>query len=270
MDYRRALETMLARISEPGARARTAITADDVARWPHDAVQVLVAAGVLRASNAAASIVCYGCEERCLRQVIILPAEAAEPERAAWTCDLFSDKGPFVCTADSLQRWSMSRNALAKFIGRLLGLEIKSSDREARRVRYEPIRTGCERRSLSVEFADSAVILIGSSRIPLLDVLEWTEAGIAVDRESLQVCINSSGDNQSGNKRYQPSVAVRDDNKLSTEVRNRSLQREIDRLAKEHPRLSKEQLAAKVASGTVGKGMTASTIARVTRKLKEI
>ena len=131
-DYRRALETLLARISEPGARARTAITADDAARWPHDAVRVLVAAGVLRASNAAASIVCYGCEERCLRQVIVLPAEAAEPERAAWTCDLFSDKGPFVCTANSLQRWSMSRNALAKFIGRLLGLKIKSSDREAR------------------------------------------------------------------------------------------------------------------------------------------
>jgi len=268
-DHRRALETLFARTSEPGAQARTVIGADEIARWPSDALQVLVEAGILKAWRPAATIICHGCEERCLRQVFILPTEAAEPERTGWTCDLFSDKGPFVCTTDALQRWSMSRNALAKFIGRLLGLEIKSSDREARRVRYDPIRIGCELRSLSVEFADSAVVLIGSSRIPLLDLLEWTEAGIAVDREALQVCINSSGANKSSNKSYQPSVAVRDDKKLSTEVRNRSLQREVDRLAKEHPRLSKEQLAAKAASSTVGKGMTASRIARVTRKPKK-
>jgi hypothetical protein len=179
------------------------------------------------------------------------------------------DKGPFIRTADALQRWSMSRNDLAKFIGRLLGLEIKSSDREARRVRYDPIRIGCERRSLSVEFADSAVVLIGSSRVPLLDVLEWTETGIAVDREALRVCIGSSDDNQSGNKRYQPSVAVRDDNKLSTEVRNRSLQREIERLAKKHPNFSKGQLAAKLSSSPQGRGVIAKTIERLTRMPKK-
>jgi hypothetical protein len=269
-DYRRALETLLARTSEPGAQARTEITADDVARWPHDAVQNLVAAGILRASNPATTIVCCGCEERCLRQIVILPAQAEEPRRAAWTCDLFSDKGPFIRTADALQRWSMSRSALAKFLGRSLGLEIRRSDREAKRVVYDPIRIGGERRALSVEFADGSIICVGSSRAPLLEVLEWTEAGITVDREALALCVRSSDDYQSGNKRYQPSTAARDDNKLSTELRNRSLQREIERLARKHNNLSKGQLAVKLSSSPQGKGVKARTIERVTRMSKKL
>ena len=269
-DYRRALEQLFARISEPGAQARAEITAEDVERWPHDAIQVLVSSGILRRSNSATAIVCYGCEERCLRQIVVLPAQADEPRRATWTCDLFADKGPFICATEALQRWSTSRSALAKFLGRSLGLEIRRSDRQAKRVAYDPIRIEGERRSLSIEFGAAPLICVGSSRAPLLDVLEWTEAGITIDREVLALCINSSPEYLSGGKRYQPSTAVRDDKKISTEIRYRALQRQLERLAKKHPRLSKEQLAAKVASSTVGKGMTASTIARVTRMPKKI
>lgn len=269
-DYRRALEELLARISEPGAQARAEITAEDVERWPHDAIPVLVAAGILRPSNPAAAIVCYGCEERCLTQIVILPAQADEPRRATWTCDLFSDKGPFICTADALQRWSTSRSALAKFVGRSLGLEIRRSDREAKRVVYDPIRIGGERRSLSIEFGGGPLICVGSSRAPLLDALEWTEAGITIDREALALCISSSPEYLSGGKRYQPSTAVRDDKKISTEIRYRALQRQIERLAKKHPNLNKDQLASKLTSSTAGRGMSASRIARVTRMPKKL
>ena len=84
----------------------------------------------------------------------------------------------------------------------------------------------------------------------------------------LRDCIVLVEDLFSGGKRSQPSTTVRDENKVSTAIRNARLQRDFDELAANYPRLNKEQVAEKVAKLPAFKGMSAQTIARNVRKAK--
>ena len=108
-------------------------------------------------------------------------------------------------------------------------------------------------------------LLIGSSPIPLIELLEWNETGLVLNNEALAHCATEAEDLQSGNKRVQSSTLVRDDNKLFTKLKVGRVQRRLEALAGQHPNLNKEQLAKKLAKAGMGEGMSAERIERVTR-----
>jgi len=173
--------------------------------------------------------------------------------------------GPFEQSLERLRRWSGSRELVARFFERAGGLNIKDRDEQWRRVRFGSLQVRGLRRVFSIELLGAAKAIIGSLSLPLIDLLEWNGRRITLDREALADFAAQSGDKQSGNKRIQPSVAIREDRQHLTAIRNRRLRRRLNALAKAHHTLSKYQRAKKIEKSGEFPRMKAGRIARVTQ-----
>ena len=259
------LAKILDRVAEPGEQLDAVFLSDEVQFWPPDAIMALGAAKLLKAVLPANAITCRGCQERCRRPVTLIEAENERPEFLVSTCHLKTDFGPFEHSTERLKRWASSRETMAKFVSRSIGLSITAHDDRWRRVQFGALEIGSARRLLSVEFDVLPIAKIGSSTIPLIEFLEWGDNGIAVERSVLTEITVHSADHQSGSKRVQPSTTLRDDNKQLTKLKTRRLQGRLEKLAGQHPQLNKVQLAKKLEKSGEGEGYSATRILRVTR-----
>jgi hypothetical protein len=264
--WRRPLQIILARVADVELLGEAEFGNAEVARWPRHMVAALAEAGLIAPMPPADAIICMHCEERCLRPVLTATAEG----RSGWylysTCDLKSGMGPFERSSAELQRWTGNRRRVAEFFGRALGLEIKGCDENWRNIRYRTFRVETSRYALRLEFRGTAMVLVGSVSVPLLDALDWEEERISVDRDALVAAAGRSDEMQAGGTSYQPSTIVREDRRAATVLRDRRLQRSMNVLAREHPTLNKEQLAKKLVQSKQNEGITASRILRVTRR----
>lgn len=267
--HREILAAILDRVAEGGDQMEATFLFEEVNEWPRRALDKLVTAELVREAQPADTITCRGCEERCRRPVtMVASAYQSQPLALTW-CHLFSDRGPFEYDSNHLMRWTSSRKLVALFIHRSSKLKIKDRDDRWRRIRFKDLSIEGMRRAFSIEFTDAPVAVIGSSRLPLLELLEWHEGGIRFDQEALGFAAVRSEDLQSGNKRMQASTATRDDNKKMNELRNRRVQKTMDALVPLHAKLNKDALAKLLQKTGGGEGMTASRIARVTRMPKK-
>lgn len=260
----KVLASILDRVAEPSDRPEAVFLAEEVECWPAGALRALLATKLFTTALPAETITCLGCEERCLRPVTIL-AEDAYWGPALSTCHLYPRMGPFHVRRDRLERWTSSRRAFAVFLGRVLQLAIRHHDDRWRRVRFSTLQFAGLRRAFSIEFQDSPMATIGPVRVPLLELLDLNACTVTVDREALAMAASMSEDLQSGNKRVQPSKAIREEHKLLTAIKHRRVQFHMEALARQHPNLNKEQLAKKLARSSDGQGMSWGRIARVTR-----
>lgn len=265
---RRVLRSLLDRLSEPGHAQSTIFSADEVARWPTGSVNDLIRVQLFKELPLADAITCKGCEERCRREVTITKSVTGGVEDAIWHCHLREDLGPFRQRTEALKRWQSSRRAFAHFVAIQLRAEPKNWDEGWRRTRYETLRSGTVLRALSLEFSDTASLKVGNMSIPLIDLIDWSSAGVSLDRALLFSHVEASEDVLSGSKRVQPSTTIRDENKTLTSIRDARLQRRFDELAGTHPTLKKDQLSKKIAKSREFGDLSASRISRIVRKEK--
>ena len=259
---RKTLSVIFNRIAEPGDQSESMFLFEEVRNWPVGAAEALVDARLLREALPAETITCRGCEERCCR-----PIEFVDEKRqvARSTCHLFAHLGPFEHAANHLKRWVGSREMAVRFVRRVTGLAIREQDERWRRIRYEKLSNGDERREFSLEFNGTARSRIGSSSIDLIELITWEETGIKLDRGAVATYFNQSTDLQLGNKSIQPSTTLRDDKKQITEIRTRRLQRAIEVLATLHPNANKSALAKLIEKSNDFPNLSAARIARLTR-----
>lgn len=257
------LKKILARISEPGDRLDALFTPDDVNSWPKDTIPTLLRLGLIKAALPAEQIVCRGCDERCLRPLVAVAGHSAALQS---TCELYEAKGPFQHAPERLRQWTSSRQQLARFFGRIAGVDVKANDPQWRGTRFRPLRLGGGRHDLMIEFNGTATVSVGSASIEMIELLEWDHGGLGLDRDMLHACIEVTRVQGSGSKSYQSSNVVRDENKKLKLISYNRVQRRMDRLSRQHPTLNKDQLARKIIANGDGEGLSASRIARVTRK----
>lgn len=263
--HRKALAAILERVAEPGEQAEAIFSFDEIKRWPANTVGPLLIAKLLKEFIPAEAVTCRGCEKHCRRPITFVDLPYGRRQMAISTCHLFREMGPFEHASNLLRRWSGSRELVARFVGRSGKLAIKDRDERWRRVRFGTVQFRDLQRTFSIELSGTATAKIGSLSLPLIDLLEWNERGINLDCEALADFAAQSEDKQSGNKRVQPSLAVREDSKHLTAIRDRKLQRRLNALAKAHRTLSKNQLAKKIEKSGEFPGMRAGRIARVTK-----
>jgi len=261
---RKILNAILDRVSEPGDQIEVAFLSDEVDHWQPTAVSSLISAKLLKTALLAEAIICGGCEERCHRPVMLIPASTERSQMLISTCNLKPDMGPFEHYSEQLSRWTSSRELVAKFVGRSVRLRLMDNDVRWRRVRFGALQIEEVQRGFSLEFGGAPIAIIGSLRVPLIELLEWDEAGIAVSQEALALFASQSNDVQAGNKRFQPSTSVRDDNKQMTALKVRRLQGYLEKLASRFPNLNKEQLVKKLMKSGEHEGLSAARILRVT------
>ena len=266
---RQVLKALLDRVSEPGDQQETYFLFDEVERWPIGAVNQLLAAGLLKLATRAETVRCLGCEERCCRPITFFDGLGSLSEKAFSTCHLFTDRGLFQHPVEHLNRWSSSRRAVSGFVARSLVLKVRDFDPRWRRIKFAALRVNGELRDIALEFHGTAQLLIGSTRAPLVEFIEWTHEAVELDRSAVAIAAATAVDKRSGNKRVQSSTTIRDDNRTTTEIRNRRLQRAMDDAARKHPKLNKDRLANLIEKSGEFDGLTAATIARVTRTPKK-
>ncbi len=259
------LAKILDRVAEPGDQLDAIFLSDEIQFWPPDAIKALGAAKLLKAILPADAITCHGCQERCRRPVTLTDGEGERPNLLVSTCHLKTDFGPFEHSTERLQRWASRREFVAKFVGRSVGLTMTANDNRWRRVQFGTLQIGGVRRLFSLEFEVLPIAKIGSSTIPLIDLLQWGDDGIAVERLVLTEIAAQSADLQSGSKRVQPSTTLRDDYKQLTDLKIRRLQVRLEKLASQHPKLNKVQLVKKLKKFDAGDGYSVARILRVTR-----
>ncbi len=266
---RKILAAILDRVAEEGDQSEATFLFEEVESWPNGVLKALITAKLIFQAPPVDVITCRGCEERCRRPITMVASADHSKNLAMTSCHLFADRGPFEYDSKLLMRWTSSRELVVRFVCRSSNLQIKDRDDRWRRTRFNTLAIEGVRRAFSLEFNVTPTAIIGSSRLPLLDLLELREGGIRIDREALGFAAVRSEDLQSGTKRTQPSTATREDNKKMNELRNRHVQKSMDALAPLHPNLNKEGLSKLVAKSGRGEGMTWARIARITRMPKK-
>lgn len=261
---RKVLGIIFDRVAEPGDRPEAAFLHDEVRRWPAGMLEALVAARLVRENTPADMITCGGCEERCLRPVVVIEAIDDRPKSLHSTCDLFEDKGPFDVTADRQRQWSSRRQLIATFLERGLDLKIKNYDDMWRRIRFETLRFGDQARLIELELSGAASIHVGASCLPLLDVIDLGSDGLVLDRDALAMWFAQSEDMQSGSKRRRPSTTVREDNKILTSIRTKRAQFNLTRVASANPTWNKNRVAKDLVKHGRNEGFELGRLLRVT------
>jgi hypothetical protein len=259
---RRLLKTLLGRLAEQGTKKEAIFRAEDVQRWPDLAISLLLDARIIREISLQDSMTCQGCEERCWRPIEIIVDHTEQ--RFQSTCQVREAFGPFNYTPRMLRRFAARRSDVARFVARELDVSVRDNDADWRVAKLGIWRAEGVTRLLSLVFNGAAILRVGDSDVPLIELLTW-DSRLTVDREALLVHLHHSHDPQSGGKRVQPSSTVRDQKKLVTTLRNERLQSHMNRLAREHPRLNKRQLAQKLISEKRHEGVAVNSILRITR-----
>jgi hypothetical protein len=114
-----ALAELLARVGAAPARA-VALSADELAHWPADAVAAMKAQGVLRPGKPGDTAVCPGCEQACVMQVQ-QRLQAGHKAALFIVCDKPEDIGRVPLAAAHLERWRVDGQTLGDALSLLLG-----------------------------------------------------------------------------------------------------------------------------------------------------
>lgn len=113
---------ILGRVDLVAAEAHV-FTADEVARWPREALDFFINHGLLSPTTPAKSLECDGCEERCFMPVAFAPADAHRNTRPYIVCNQRDDIGRVAIAADRLKRWRVDLGRLAGVLSALLEID---------------------------------------------------------------------------------------------------------------------------------------------------
>lgn len=258
------LRGLFRRVSEHGeADGCAAIFVDETATWEHGAREGLEAAHLIAETQPAQTLTCIGCDERCQRPAEIVDRYAVRQVMS--TCHLYQGFGPFFHSIEHLKRWTITRQMVAGFVARGLGCRLPSPEGKAVRFPFGTLSFGRVRRAVSLEFRETACLLIGGCTIELWEIVDWQGAMPLLDTQSLQVFAREAPDLQSGGKRVLPSATVQQDRKRQTEIRDNKLQRTADRLCREHPKWNKQRIAQELANSPEFESMSPTRIERIIR-----
>ena len=108
-----------------GARDDCVIGWEQTRRWPKGAIEVFQRAGWLKATHAAATVECPGCEENCFMSVQFSPAPPGQTAAPYVACETRSEMGKVKIPHARLQQWQLTQAQIARWISTALHLRSK-------------------------------------------------------------------------------------------------------------------------------------------------
>jgi hypothetical protein len=96
---------------------------DDLGDADPHCLGILCDAGLLTASEPAATTICDGCDRACPMEVQFAPGRGVSPSRAFINCDKRDDIGRVPVEMDRLRRWRASLDLIAETTATLLGTD---------------------------------------------------------------------------------------------------------------------------------------------------
>ncbi len=185
-------------------------SAQELADWPTAALERLKAAGLLVAATPAASAICPGCEDECAMPVE-LATNAAGELRPFVACDKREDTARVPVPLALLEQWQCAPRQLADAIATLLGLRRPMTDNDPARYDLGVMKGAKHSAHVVLTVGNGLLLAIAGHTLPVADVLEFGDKGLAVDRRALLRCVDNpvaaAGDEESADQRRERLLA---------------------------------------------------------------
>jgi hypothetical protein len=160
--------------------------ADEAARWPGGALELLINSGMLERAEPAQVIECDGCERNCFMPVFVRPDEGNRPAYAFISCDKLEDVGRVPVALDRLVQWRITGSMLAHTAGRLLGFSKPPHEDSVMRCWTLGLPKGKEcKGEVKLSISGSITLTVGGHVMPLVHVLVLNRRGLRADKRAL-------------------------------------------------------------------------------------
>lgn len=172
------------------------VSAADLRGWPADVVAALRGAGVLVPGPPAASVVCDGCEEACVRPVHVVPRTSSDAV-AFVLCHLRDDIDRVPVALGELWRWRLTAQSLADAMAGMLGGDTATA--------YGGVAGGYRLGFVQGKKQDRAVLqlrcddegprlVVAGHVLGVQDALVLRDGRLAFDQRLLARCVNAPAD----------------------------------------------------------------------------
>lgn len=194
----------------------------ELAEWPPAPLERLKDAGLLVATTPATSVICPGCEYECAMPVELVTNAAGElcPFVA---CDKREDTARVPVPLAELEQWQCAPRQLADVLAVLLGLRRPLADNDPARCDLGVMKGAKHSAHVVLAVEHGLQLAIAGHTLPVADVLELGDKGLAVDRRRLVRCVDNpvaaAGDKESSEQRRERLRKQRDELKAA-HVRN--------------------------------------------------
>ena len=160
---------------------------DEVKDWPSEALDGLVASGLLQPAQPTTSIMCDGCEQNCIMPVNIYPAQDEKQGKAFITCDKRDDIGRVQVDFRRMAQWLATNGQIATAISGFLKIDQRGPtaiDSKQWRIGMFKGRKHISQLTLEAD-GKSLFLSLAGHNIPLVDVLAFEDCSLALDKVAL-------------------------------------------------------------------------------------
>ncbi len=191
-----AVDSLIELFHRVGASRGAAVLlgADELSRWPDEAVSAMKSQRLIVRTGPAVTTVCTGCELGCVMPVHSLPVKTGVPTSFI-VCDKRNDTNRVFVSPESLTQFKCSAELISGFVATSLGMNLKPKHKKDSE-RWEIGMAFGEKRSqmLCLE-ADSGVALnlvAGNSKIPLAELIGFQESTYLLDNGMVRRLVDAS------------------------------------------------------------------------------
>ena len=261
----KAIDALLELLGRVGACRDAAVLVNDeeLLQWPGAAVKAMKSQRLIVKARPASSAICPGCESNCVMPVHTLPTTTNKPSSFI-VCDKRSDINRVPVHPGQLIQWQCNADLVSGFVASSLGL--RSPKRQTDSADRREIGIVCgEKRSqmLCLEASGTLTLVIGSSKVPLAEFIEFHKGAYSLDASQIQRLADSA---TTADDRYTPSNARREARKLDTQAMYENWQKVYRELRREKPGMSDVWYSLKIAKMEIAKGRDADTIRKQMKK----
>jgi len=234
---------------------------EETLQWPTGALETFLETGILSSSSNAKSIECKACDNHCFMDVITLPSNDPDLNRAFIVCDdpdMQNQMGRIQISLNRLQQWQSSIKQVSFVISDLLGFKDKilfPVDNAA--IRLGMLKSLKGRRWVSLNSTDLS-LEINQHSIPIDELLYFDGQQLVIDQDCVNYLLNRKPKDQG--KKYTPSTTRREAGKLKTQAMHQDWNDEYLKLQDKHPTKSKKWCAIQISKMDIAQGKDAETI----------
>ena len=258
MSLQRALNQVLAGLEQ--AQDAVVFGAGAVARWDVGDVDALIGGGLLKPAGRAQSVVCPGCEHRCISDVNVSTLRSGQL-RAFVVCempDMQAQMGRVAIAPRRLRQWQATPRMLARFL--MMKLQLAGELPSSSKLLSLPLGMlpGPHGRRWVRLVLSPLSLEINRQCAPLSELLGVNEDQIELDWPRVTAMLSRESDSK--DKPCAPSIEKREARKLATAAMRQDWRDAHADLARQHPGMGKRWYSLKIARMPVACGRDAETI----------
>lgn len=255
----KVIDALLELLGRVGACQGAAVLVSDeeLLQWPRAAVKAMKFQKLIGRARLASSAICPGCESNCVMPVHTIPATTGKASSFI-VCDKRSDINRVPVSPGRLKQWQCNADLVSVFIASSLGLRTPGRHTDSADRREIGIVCGDKRsQMLCLETSGTLTLVVGNSKVPLADFIEFRKNAYALDVASIRRQADSA---TTANERYTPSNARREARKLATQAMYESWRKEYRALRRKRPGMSDVWYAGQIAKMDIARGLSEETI----------